>query len=187
MRIDRPINLALTLLALVALMAPSLSAQRNRRTAKTPQRSGLWFSGGLGYGSFGCDNCDKRQGGVSGGLSIGGTLSPRLLLGAGTTGWTKSEDGTTLTIATLDARARFYPAARGRFFVTGGLGLGSLKSKISGIGSNSQTGTSALIGVGMDLRMSRNASVTPYSSLYLVRTNRAKVNVMQLGAAITMH
>lgn len=44
--------------------------------AQHPQtRSGFWFSGGLGYGFLGCDGCEGREGGLSGGLASGGTLS----------------------------------------------------------------------------------------------------------------
>src|SRR5947207_12155337 len=73
-------------------------------------RQGFWFSGGLGYGSLGCDNCGSRESGISGGLSLGGTITPRLLLGVGTSGWTKSDQGATLTVAEVDARVRFYPS-----------------------------------------------------------------------------
>ena len=53
--------------ALALNVAPAL--------AQHPQtRNGFWFSGGLGYGSLGCDG---REGGLSGGLAFGGTLSDR--------------------------------------------------------------------------------------------------------------
>src|SRR3954464_3289475 len=62
------------------------------------ERHGFWFNGGLGYGSLGCDNCGSREGGLSGGLSLGGTLSPKWLLGVGTSGWYKDEGGASVTI-----------------------------------------------------------------------------------------
>src|SRR5207245_2106658 len=82
-------------------------------------RQGFWFNVGLGYGSLGCQGCSGRTGGLSGGLSLGGTLTPKLLLGVGTTGWRKSENGATLTVGTLDARVRYYPSATGGFLLTG--------------------------------------------------------------------
>jgi len=36
---------------------------------------------------------------VSGNISLGGTLSQKLLLGVSTNGWTKSESGSSLTVA----------------------------------------------------------------------------------------
>src|SRR5262245_12340009 len=55
------------------------------RVISKNRREGFWFNAGLGEGWLGCDNCDGgRAGGLSGGLSLGGTLSPRVLMGVGT-------------------------------------------------------------------------------------------------------
>jgi len=40
---------------------------------------------------------------VSGNIALGGTLSPKFLLGVSTNGWTKSESGSSLTVATVTA------------------------------------------------------------------------------------
>ena len=89
---------------LVALGALGSAAVVGTAQAQNAQaRQGFWFSGGLGYGSLGCDNCGSREGGVSGGLSLGGTITPRFLLGVGTSGWTKSEQGATLTVGANQA------------------------------------------------------------------------------------
>ena len=100
----------LAVVASVTVMAASAHAQ-NRQI-----RDGFWISGGLGYGSLGCDLCgSQRESGISGDLSLGGTISPRFLLGVGSAGWTKSDQGATLTVGTLDARVRFYPSTTGGF------------------------------------------------------------------------
>src|SRR5690349_23877711 len=112
-------------------------------SAHAQERHGFWFNGGLGWGSLGCDNCDGREGGSSGGLSLGGTLSPKFLLGVGTTGWTKDEGGARLTTGTLDARMRFYPSVTGGFFLTAGLGVGTIHASIDGFGSDTETGFGA--------------------------------------------
>jgi hypothetical protein len=171
--------------------APATRPAATSRPAKpNPNaREGLWFSGGLGLGSLGCSGCN-RQTSISGTLSAGTTLSPRLLVGGGIDGWTKTEGRTTLTAATLDGRIRFYPAAaRGRVFLTGGLGLGSLRSQVGALASRSRnrTGGSALIGGGIDLRISPTASVTPYANLFTVRAGGATANIIQIGAAFTAH
>ena len=75
---------ALILLIATALSAPPLLAQSRPNT-----RQGFWFNVGLGAGSLGCDDCDTRTNGLSGQLSLGGTISPRFLLGASSNGWTK--------------------------------------------------------------------------------------------------
>ena len=89
----------------VAVSAASAQAQHNSAI-----RDGFWISGGLGYGSLGCDNCGgSREGGVSGDMSLGGTISPRWLLGVGSAAWTKTQQGATMTVGTLDARDRSTP------------------------------------------------------------------------------
>ncbi|HET9984512.1 MAG TPA: hypothetical protein VFQ38_13020 [Longimicrobiales bacterium] len=156
--------------------------------AQKPQtREGFWFSGGLGYGSLGCQDCDSREGGLSGGLSLGGTLSDRVLLGVGTTGWTKSEDGATLTAGTLAATIRFYPSSTGGFFLLGGLGFGTVNLKVSGLGSDSQTGAGAVLGLGYDIRVGRMVSLTPYWNGVGISYSGGDANFGQLGVAVTLH
>lgn len=156
--------------------------------AQHPQtRQGFWFNGGLGYGSLGCNDCSGRTGALSGGISLGGTLSPKFLLGVGTTGWTKSEGGVTLTVGTLDARFRFYPSATGGFFLTGGLGVGSIRVSVSGAGSANETGVGVVLGMGYDFRIGANVSLTPFWNGFAVRSSDSDANVGQIGLSITAH
>jgi hypothetical protein len=176
----------LSMLLLGFALAGTISAAP--ALAQHPQtRSGFWFSGGLGYGSLGCDGCDGRSGGVSGGISLGGTLSPKFLIGIGTSGWTREEIGARLTVGTLDARMRFYPSATGGFFLTGGVGLGSVHASVSGFGSETETGIGLLLGLGYDLRIGSNVSLTPFWNGYAVQSGNADANVGQLGLSITVH
>ncbi|MBK6306527.1 MAG: hypothetical protein IPF47_12775 [Gemmatimonadetes bacterium] len=69
---------AMLSLAIAALATPAMAQQPQ-------ERKGFWFNVGLGAGSLGCDDCDSRANGLSGQLSLGGTLTPRLLLGRGPT------------------------------------------------------------------------------------------------------
>jgi hypothetical protein len=150
-------------------------------------RRGFWFSGGLGYGSLGCEDCGSREGGLSGGIELGGSVSQKVLLGAGTTGWTKNEGGVTLTVGTVVALIRFYPSATGGFFLLGGLGLGTIHAEIDGLGSDSETGGGALLGLGYDIRVGRNVSLTPFWNGFAARTSNADANVGQLGLSVTLH
>lgn len=172
------------LVAVVALGA-SLAGVAQAQNAQT--RQGFWFSGGLGYGSLGCDGCGSREGGMSGGLSLGGTISPRFLLGVGTSGWTKSEQGARLTVSELDARVRFYPSTTGGFFLTGGIGYGEMRASVSGFGSATESGGGAILGMGYDIRIARNTSVTPYWNAYAMQNSNVDANVGQVGLAITLH
>ena len=150
-------------------------------------REGFWFNAGLGYGSLGCDGCGSREGGLSGGIQLGGTLSDKWLLGGATTGWTRSEGGVTLTVGTVLALVRFYPSARGGFFLEGGLGLGTIHASIDGFGSDSETGGGALLGLGYDIRVGQNVSLTPVWLGFAAQTSNSDANVGQLSLGVTIH
>ena len=177
------------LLALGGMLLPlDASAQVNPQTRQT--RQGFWINFGLGYGTLGCVDCSDREGGLSGGLALGGTLGERWLLGVGTTGWTKSEEGATLTASTITATARFYPALGSGFFLLGGLGLGSLDARFDYQGfavSAGRTGAGAVLGLGWDLRVGDNVSLTPFWNGYAIALDGGDANVGQLGIGLTVH
>ena len=150
-------------------------------------REGFWFNAGMGYGSGSCQNCLERWGGLSGGLSLGGTITERFLLGVGTSGWYKSENGYTVNGGTFDTRIRFYPAVKSGFFLTGGLGLGHLTESLNGFGSETEYGVGAIFGLGWDIRVSRNVSLTPFYNGFAVQTANADGNVGQIGLSVTIH
>ena len=175
-------RLTISLLAVVAIAVSSASAQ-----GRSNARQGFWFNGGLGYGSLGCQDCGSREGGLSGGISLGATINSRFLIGVGTTGWTKSEQGATMTVGTLDARVRFYPSPTGGFYVTAGFGIGSVAASISGFGSASEVGIGEVLGLGYDIRVASNISLTPYWHMYAVQAGDSDANVGQLGLSVTVH
>ena len=147
----------------------------------------LWFNGGLGIGSAGCDGCDGRESALTLTLSAGGTLSPKVGLGAGLNGWSKSDGGATITVGTLLAVIRFYPSASGGFFLQGGLGLGSVRVELTGFGSDTETGTGALLGLGYDIRVGNNVSLTPFWNGFATHTTNTDFNVGQVGLSVTVH
>jgi hypothetical protein len=165
--------------------APALAETSSQETARS--RSGFWFTGGLGYGSLGCDGCSGREGSYSGGLALGGTVSQKVVLGVGTNGWYESENGVELTVGTLTALIRFYPSSTGGFFLLGGLGVGSIRVDVAGFGSNTETGGGALLGLGYDLRVGRNVSITPFWNGFAVKTSNDDANVGQIGLGLTVH
>ena len=136
----------------------------------------------MGIGSAGCEDCSLRRNGLSGGLSLGGKISDKWLLGVGTSGWAKEVDGETVTIGTLDTRFRFYPARSSGFFLTGGLGIGSISDD-----DDSEFGVGAILGVGWDIRVGRNVSLTPFYNGFAMRSSLDDANVGQLGLGVTIH
>jgi hypothetical protein len=149
--------------------------------ATHPQtREGFWFNAGMGYGSAGCNDCLFRVDGFSGGLSLGGTISPRVLLGVGTSGFYRAELGETM--GTLDARLRFYPSLTSGFFITGGFGLGHVSD-----GYETVWGPGAVVGLGWDVRVGRNVSLTPFWNGFAMSSEFVDRNVGQLGLGVTIH
>ncbi|MDZ4257689.1 MAG: outer membrane beta-barrel protein [Gemmatimonadales bacterium] len=176
----RSVLAGFALVAMVVAAAP-LAAQNEH------VRQGFWFNGGLGYGSLGCDGCDGREGGVSAQIGIGGTLSQKVLLGAMSNSWYKEVDGTSLTVSTLVAGIRFYPSATGGFYLTGGLGLGSIRADFDDFGTDTETGVGAMFGAGWDIRVGRNVSLTPFVSAFGMDNGDVDANVTQFGLSVTIH
>ena len=150
-------------------------------------RSGFWFSAGLGYGSLGCQGCSGRTGGMSGNIALGGSLSQKVRLGVSSNGWVKSENGSTLSVNAITAAVRFYPSARGGFFLLGGLGVGFVSADITGVGSGSESGVGALLGLGYDIPLSHSISFTPYWNGFAMNSSNVDANVGQIGLGITVH
>jgi hypothetical protein len=169
--------------------APARRAPQMARMGRVgpPERHGFWFNGGLGYGSLGCDGCDGRFGGLSGGLALGGTLSPNVLLGVGTTGFYRNDGPLTEPVGTLDARLRVYPSATGGFYLTGGVGLGHWSDDYGDFGSLSESGVGFLGGVGLDIPIGGNLNLTPFWNAVWVRTDNANANLGQLGLSVAVH
>jgi hypothetical protein len=170
----------------VSSRVPS-SADQDASGGRPHTREGFWFSGGLGVGSLGCEDCDERETSLSADIAVGGTLSSRFLIGAGTSAWSKEEDGLTLTVATLEARMRFYPRAEAGFFLTGGLGLSTVRVGFDDFGDESENGLGVTLGLGWDVRVARNVSITPYWTGTAVRVDEANANFGSLGVAVTIH
>jgi hypothetical protein len=163
-------------------VTPSVAAAQNPH-----ERSGFWFNGGLGYGSLGCNDCDGREGSLTGALALGGTISNRILLGVSSNGWTKDESGVAITAGTLTAFMRFYPSHSGGFFLAAGLGVGTIDVSIDGFGSDSESGAGAVLGLGYDIRVSRNISLTPFWNGVGISTSNSDANFGQIGLSITVH
>ncbi len=155
--------------------------------AQASRRHGLWFSGGLGYGSLGCNDCNDRVDGGAGFLTLGGTVSPHWLLGVGTAGFTRDDNGAKTTVGSLDFRVRWYPSVTGGFFLTGGIGFGAIRVEIDGFGDHTEKGGSLLLGLGYDIPIGAKVSLTPFANTFGVKNNDADANVGQIGLAITLH
>lgn len=179
MAFSRPMG-ALCLAALV--LAPSVaSAQHSQK------REGFWFNVGVASGSLGCNECGTRVSGSSGSLALGGTLNQQWLLGVFANGWTKSQYGATMSTEAFVLGVRFYPSAQGGFFLHGGIGSSRIDLSAYGFGSASVSGSSAQVGLGYDIRVADNVSLTPFLNSIAMSFAGGDANVTQLGIGITVH
>lgn len=145
-------------------------------------REGFWFNVGMGFGSFGCENCVSRDEGLSGGLSLGSAINDYVLLGVGTTGFAKEIEGDIFTVGTLDARVRVYPVRTSGFFLNGGVGLGSMS-----YAGETEVGLGVMLGVGWDIRLGKNVSLTPFWNGFAMSNSNVDGNVGQIGVGVTIH
>jgi hypothetical protein len=148
-----------------------------------PTRRGGWFNLGFGFGSLGCENCDgQRDSGLSGGISLGGTINEHVLMAIGTSGFAKSVDGEVLSAGTYELRVRAYPSKTHGFFINGGVGLGRLS-----FAGESEVGVGLDLGIGWDIRVGKNVSLTPFYNEFAMRNDYVDANVGQLGLGVTIH
>jgi hypothetical protein len=152
-------------------------------------RQGMWLSGGLGYGAF---ESGGSLGGFTGGMEAGWTLSRRLLLGAGTSVWTRGMGRLGASVGTVDLRVRWYPSElAGGLFLTGGWGLGFIHLTDQLANDIMATGTGFRIGLGYDFRVASGVSITPFGSGSKINTNEngdhMSAEVWQLGLGVTVH
>lgn len=85
------------------------------------------------------------------------------------------------------------------FWFNAGLGYGSLgcdgcgsregglSVSIDGFGSESETGGGALLGLGYDIRVGQNVSLTPVWLGFAAQTSNSDANVGQLSLGVTIH
>jgi Outer membrane protein beta-barrel domain len=171
---------------LTAVLATTAFAQH----AQT--RQGFWIGGGLGYGSLGlsCDapSCGDvgREGGPSGYFNLGGTLGQSFRLGVESNAWRKSEGTATVTMANFSGAGYWYPMPAGGLFLKGGVGYSTLSVE-DDIGDASDSGFGFLGGVGYDIRVGRNLSITPVANWYRGGFDGGSANVLQLAVGVTSH
>lgn len=180
---------AVIVVGLGLTLAPQASLAQEAGQEQEPnshQRSGFWFNGGLGWGSFGCDGCQEREGGSILTLGAGGTLSQSVIVGGSIDGWSKEVNGNRLTASTLLGTIRFYPSETGGFFLRGGLGFGTVEVELQNV-TVTDDGGALLLGAGWDFRISDSVSLTPFLNGVGVSTDGSDFSFSQLGLSITTH
>ena len=196
MRSIRAVVIGITLAGIITTMA---EAQQVRR------RSGLWYGGGLGgaVARVGCDICvGSREGGFTGSLRIGGTLSQKVLLGVEASGWFRDRNAINRRLGTVSEVIYWYPSSRGLpYYFKGGVGVIAYRAhdQEGNEGGNAVTSTAlqGQIGIGYDLPITRSISISPNATLVGsvyggLKFNGAavgsgQVTFFQFGIGVTRH
>jgi len=179
---------------LLLFAAPQLLGQR------VAERHGFWFGGGVGMGSarLSCTICrGGRNGGMSGYLRLGATVTPQILLGAETTVWYHSEAAVDYLLGSVQAVLYLYPARKSGLYIKTGFGLAQYSAK----DDQDQMSTQALagqFGVGYEIAVNGGLSIVPYANFLgssgadlkfnnTVSSLSANTSLIQVGVGLTLH
>jgi hypothetical protein len=165
-------------------------------------REGFWIGFGLGGGSVGvdCPTCSEdRTTNTSGYFKLGGTVSPRVLMGFESNGWTNSEVAFDESLGFASFIVAWYPSATGAFFLKGGVGAMAYVAE-DGVDELTATAAAGSIGLGIDIRIGRNLSLTPYMNIFSSSPAKFRfndipapagqditANLVQIGLGLTWH
>jgi hypothetical protein len=185
--------------AAIGLFAAPAHTLAQQSEAPRVRLSGFWAGGGLGGASTGvsCTLCDGRDTGLSGFLSAGFTLSPRLRLGAEANAWFDGQDDVDQRLALFGASLYWAPNPERPWYLKGGLGLVRYHA---GTDDPDDEGLNAgalglQLGGGYDLRFSRRLWLTPFANVIASTSTEmtsgtavvtdVSFTMLQLGAGIT--
>ncbi len=190
----RRFSCAALVASLVLMSAPGLQAQR------VANRHGVWFGGGVGLGSarLSCTVCRAgRDGGTSGYLRVGATVTRQLLLGGETVIWYHTQSNVDYLLASVQAVVFLYPMPSSGFYIKTGLGIAqySAKDPTDKVSSQALAGQ---IGIGYEMAVGRAMSIVPFANFLGttgadVRFNDtvsglgAKTSLIQVGVGLTLH
>jgi hypothetical protein len=179
---------------LLLFAAPQLAGQR------VAERHGFWFGGGVGMGSarLSCSICrGGRDGGLSGYLRLGATVSPQVLIGGETTVWYHTETTVNYLLGSVQAVMYLYPLRKSGFYLKTGFGLAQYSAK----DDQDEVSTQALagqIGVGYEVAVNGGLSIVPYANFLgssgadlkfnsTVSNLSANTSLFQIGVGVTLH
>ena len=69
------------------------------------------------------------------------------------------------------------------FFLTGGIGIGTASYGVE----DAEIGAGVFLGLGWDIRVGRNVSLTPFWSGFAMANDNMDANVGQIGIGVTIH
>ena len=134
------------------------------QTAQDRARQRFWIHVNLGYGTanVSCDSClsGPRLEGVTGGLELGGTVSPNVRLGGMFEAWRHGTGASLEELETVGAVMYYYPGRSSGFFLKGGLGFSSYNAPASPAVSGTGWGYTA--GAGYEVPIGSTVTIMPF-------------------------
>jgi len=175
---------------------PAATGTPSRDTPKGHTGFHVAFGLGAGWLGLSCDGCGDfdRKSGVSGFLTLAGSVGKTMLIGVESTGWTKDYGGTTGQGYSLMAQITGYLNETSGLFVSTGLGLVGYREDTDFFGTLSGNGFGFSGRIGVELPLGRSVALVPYFGY--VRTiggakfeNSIDVDIsnIQLGLALGVH
>jgi hypothetical protein len=181
------------LFAALALSQPAIAQSSTLR--------GPWLGAGLGTGSasVNCELCvEDRNGGFSGYLTGGITLSPSVRAGAELMGWFDSTDEISQRLLLYGASLYWHPAPASRWYLKGGLGMLTYHADDTADPDDDPLGASTAavqLGSGYEFRASPRLWIAPFANLVVSTSGNltsgntivtdASFSMLQLGAGVT--
>jgi hypothetical protein len=170
------------LLGLAALVCLATTLASTAAAQRPQTRRGFWIGFGFGGGTLNwdCDGCTSQsEGGPTGFVRLGGTTSDKVLLGAEINAWSLDIGAAKITGGVTVFVVNWYPNAAGGLFLKGGVG-GSAFVRETASGEATATSGALLLGVGYDIRVAENMSITPVLTLW----GSGKSNEERNGAVV---
>ena len=180
------------LLAAVVVSQPAV--------AQSPTLRGPWLGGGLGTASaqVNCELCTSdRNGGLSGYLTGGITVSPSVRVGLELAGWFDTTDEVSQRLLNYGASVYWTPVPTGAWYLKGGVGLlnyhaGTPDEDDEPLGASA---AALQLGGGYDFRAGPRLWIAPFANLIVSTSGNltsgntvvtdASFSMFQLGAGVT--
>lgn len=185
-------------LAYALIVAATLLARDAAAQLRAAPSGGLWLSGGLGFGwsRISCSICGKaHEPGTAAVLRLGGATTRYLLIGAEAALWLGGNDAVDQNAWALSAAAYWYPEARRRLYLKGGVGYTSQRAE-DGTDVVSSAGFGPQLGVGYEFPFQGAWRLAPFFNAAIgtvfggVKFNGAEVQgsatvtVVQVGVSL---
>ena len=168
--------------------------------AQSPTLRGPWFGGGIGTASaqVNCELCTSdRNGGLSGYVAGGISLSPQVRAGLELAGWFDTTDEVSQWMLVYGGSLYWYPQTAAAWYLKGGVGLFNYHAGTPDEDDETLGASAAALqlGAGYDFRAGSRLWVTPYANMIVTTSGNltsgntivtdASFSMLQLGAGLT--